>query len=276
MHTCALLGTTVACVGVDNSGQLGDGMPKCCTATAVTVVGLSLPITAIAAGGQFTCAIAAGSEWCWGEDFSGQTGDGATGGAPVLVPITVPIGAVDQIATGTTHACAIDASQHLWCWGDSAAPTQLGAEQYTMLASGGDHNCANPTTGGLECWGSNDAGELGDGTQVAHGTPAPAGLGATPTAISVRHHDSCAVLGGGSISCWGQNDVGELGNGSVTAATTPTAVAITNATSVAVGDNFACALRTDGTVACWGDNAWGELANGATTSAPVAVDVAFP
>src|SRR5262245_35188690 len=49
------------------------------------------------------------------------------------------------------------------CQGACAAPRQL--------ALGDGHACALETSGALVCWGDNDAGELGDGTRISRSTP---------------------------------------------------------------------------------------------------------
>src|SRR5207253_9565198 len=89
-HACAILpDNTVKCWGRNDDGQLGTG-DWTRAKTPVAVNGLSLPPTAISAGGYHTCALLPnGTVQCWGRNTSGQVGQPSTTGA-FIVPTTVP------------------------------------------------------------------------------------------------------------------------------------------------------------------------------------------
>src|SRR5204862_2936231 len=76
------------------------------------------PASALAAGGDTSCAIADGSAQCWGSNSAGQLGtDTATlySAKPIDVPGVPP---VSSVAVGLAHVCAIAAgTRDVWCWG---------------------------------------------------------------------------------------------------------------------------------------------------------------
>lgn len=86
-HHCALTeGRSVACWGLNTSGQVGAGLDESVASTP-----LALPlrdVVQIAAGASHTCALVTdGSVWCWGLNTYGQLGDGTN--TPRFTPVRV-------------------------------------------------------------------------------------------------------------------------------------------------------------------------------------------
>lgn len=97
-HSCAVLSDgTIACWGENATGQLGSGTnigftppgvdaSPSSTVFPVQVSGLTLA-TRVSSGLYHTCAIAAGRVLCWGNNSSGQLGDGTLSNA--FTPVQV-------------------------------------------------------------------------------------------------------------------------------------------------------------------------------------------
>jgi alpha-tubulin suppressor-like RCC1 family protein len=93
-HTCALTTTGRACCWGDNSsGQLGDntGINNYAPLFLSSFpIGVGLPIfSSISAGGNHTCAIQqGGAAFCWGDNSSGELGNGTTTTSAGPVPVS--------------------------------------------------------------------------------------------------------------------------------------------------------------------------------------------
>ena len=116
--TCAdQAGGFVQCVGTNQWGQLGGtaGSPAY-TAQAQTVGGC-MALSGVSVGHSHACALdPAGRAWCWGNGYSGQLGNAASGvwGQPQPVQGGRSYRA---IAAGSLHTCAIGTDNAIYCWG---------------------------------------------------------------------------------------------------------------------------------------------------------------
>jgi alpha-tubulin suppressor-like RCC1 family protein len=135
-HSCVLTAAgTAKCWGSNQSGQLGKAAGPNSPLPA-NAEGISSRLTAIAAGGDHTCAITEGQRLvCWGANEHGQLGDGT------------------QTSRGV--------------------PVEVSALQgVAAVALGQEHTCAVLSSGAARCWGNNDGGTLGDGTYTSRSLPA--------------------------------------------------------------------------------------------------------
>jgi alpha-tubulin suppressor-like RCC1 family protein len=244
-HTCAVTTSGgVTCWGSNSNRQLGDGTTTTHT-VPVSVNGLTSAAVAVAAGGLHTCALTTGGGvQCWGDNTTGELGDGTSMTRTVPVAVGGLTSDVATIAAGDYHTCAVMTAGDVRCWGANDSG-QLGdgtvlmlrtapvpvtglAAGVTAIAAGLDHTCAVTTGGGVQCWGGNGYGQLGDGTRSAGRRTAGAvsGLATGVAAIGAGDYYTCALTTGGGAACWGRGDSGQLGDGTRTNRAGPTAVAL--------------------------------------------------
>jgi alpha-tubulin suppressor-like RCC1 family protein len=295
LYTCAVKTTgTLWCWGYNFHGQLGDGTT---TDSFVPVQESSHASdwATVAAGISHTCAVkTTGTLWCWGDNDSGQLGDGTT--TDSLVPVQESTDASDwaSVSAGAFHTCAVKTTGTLWCWGsnfsgelgdgtttDSLVPVQESthASDWASVSAGAFHTCAVKTTGTLWCWGYNNNGQLGDGTTTNSTAPVQESTDASDWAtVDAGFFYTCAVKTAGTLWCWGRNIAGQLGDGTTTGSLVPVQVS-THASdwaTVSAGDEHTCAVKATGTLWCWGSNFSGELGDGTTTGSTTPVEVPVP
>jgi alpha-tubulin suppressor-like RCC1 family protein len=307
-HTCALTAAGAAfCWGRGESGQLGvppppttcltDGGPFPCSMIPVRV-GTGLAFTQLAGGGAHTCALTSnGTAFCWGNNASGQLGDGTTTNRDTPVPVTTAL-RFTSIDAGTEHTCALTSTSEAYCWGrndrgqlgngnitNSSIPVLVLGSSFQQIAAGGfliGHTCGLALTGLTYCWGDNERGQLGIGGAdlpdlLPHPLPMPVAGGLTFVSITAglgRH--SCGRTALGTVYCWGENSFGALGNGSGTDSPVPVQVAGGRTFSQVIAGGFighTCALTGTGDAYCWGENERGQVGDGTTVDrlAPEAV-----
>ena len=106
-HSLALLGDGgVMAWGAGASGQLGNGETVACQPTPVAVDGLA-NVSTIAAGGADSMALlTGGAVMSWGENKSGELGDGSFGGFSDVPTLVSGLGEVAGIAAGDSHELA--------------------------------------------------------------------------------------------------------------------------------------------------------------------------
>lgn len=207
------------------------------------------------------------------------------------LPAQPQLSDIKQIASSSTHTCALSNAGAVSCWGSNMSG-ELGVgplvkERLTpgivegldsgviQISAGGRHACALLATGSVKCWGNNFWGQLGDGTKTVRPVPVQViGLPGGVTAIEAGASHTCAITGTGTAVCWGNNDWGQLGDGTKVSKLAPTSVAaLTNVVRLTAGYAHTCAINDSGGASCWGFNARGQIGDGTTTVrlAPVGV-----
>lgn len=210
--------------------------------------------------------------------FVVSCGEGST--APIDIP-----SAHGLLAVGELTACALDATNSLYCWGAntatyfeygmnptvrpaSDAPVRVSAPPLVSLVPGAsEHMCGQASaTGTVYCWGRGGFGQLGTGTLEPPNNTYATVLGSSWRVVTVSRLMSCGVTTLGTGLCWGLNQRGEIGTTAVAIrGTSPMPVPVETTQKfkmIAAGWLHACGITTDDLVMCWGDNRHGQLGAG--------------
>jgi alpha-tubulin suppressor-like RCC1 family protein len=121
-------------------------------------------------------------------------------GAPYTQP---PMGSFESVDTGYYHACAIDPTGSVVCWGCDVPEVDEGQctpplGLFTQITSGQLHSCGIRDDGAVICWGYNAAGQC----------DVPAGIF---TQVSAGTDHTCAITEQGELYCWGCDNELESG-----------------------------------------------------------------
>ena len=99
------------------------------------VTGIPAAVSGLTAGAVHTCALLQdGRAFCWGQNLSGQLGDGTTTNRNTPVEVT-------------------------------------GGLRFSEIHAGGAQTCGIATEGTELCWGRNQSGQLGEGSRTIRSTP---------------------------------------------------------------------------------------------------------
>ena len=192
-------GTLYSC-GTNQYGELGNGSFKS-SKTPIQVSSLNgADVSSLVASfGDTGALLTTGTYYDWGENNSGQLGEGSSGtNSDVPVQVTLPdtVGQAAQggsvSANGQTLVMLADGSVYAW---GSDSTYQLGDGQkasepspelitppkgvtYKTLATGGNTSYAITTTGAVYAWGGSTVGQVGDGKTTSVKKPVKVETGA--------------------------------------------------------------------------------------------------
>jgi alpha-tubulin suppressor-like RCC1 family protein len=206
--------------------------------------------------------------WCWGQNILGAVGDLTREDRPVPIEIKTLGKGVKRISRWGNHACAVNASNELFCWGDSPQtgrpsadalanpqpfPVRIDMPPVLDVVMGLTGACAHAVNGHWWCWGSDN------GDPDPHNAWSP-----QPVLVSLLGTDTeqiafalvgcrCARKRDGSVWCWGMHPAGAVIPGNDDNIFGPARVpGIDSTIDIAAGAGFFCAVKVDGTLWCWG------------------------
>lgn len=254
-HSCAVVGGALFCWGSNDSGQLGTGEigGNIRTPTKASVVSGVVKSVAVTMGSTCVILAANGALQCWGNNFEGSVGGGASR-KPILEPITIIAAGVTSVAMGGQHTCAV-VDGGLQCWGfllfkEESFRTELKPisiippGQGVTAVAAGLHTCV-VVKGSLQCWGRNFHNQVGvaEGSRVAPKVPTTI-IASGVTQIAISEENTCAVANG-RLMCWGSNNYAQIPNSR--GSSIPEAVTVPGAPpatiySVAIGMRQVCVL----------------------------------
>jgi alpha-tubulin suppressor-like RCC1 family protein len=281
-HNLALKGDgTVWGWGQNETYQLGLGDSDTEYHTQpIQVPGLA-DVIAISAGANFNLALKKdGTVWAWGDNGSGQLGDGKDSYTPDY-PLheaspfqVVNLSGVIAIDTGWHHSIALRNDGTVWTWGfnqfgelglstadteQHPVPAQVpGLAGVTAIGAGFSNNLVREGDGSVWVWGANLGAQLGTGAMdpQPHATPILIESFANAVMLDSGSMQIMALLPDGNV--W---TIGVLETGFQ--AISPAAVAgLPKIAAISAGEDHDLALGQDGSLWAWGHNSVGQLGDG--------------
>ena len=149
---------------------------------------------AVGVGNNFACGIRPDRALeCWGSNLVRIDPSGTVGGYVDVGVARPPEGEFVAVYAGYRHACAIEASGGMRCWGSNDfnewSPVPPG--EFVAVAVGSVTSCGLRANGDLACWGSDAEHDMPGGKFVA---------------ISEGLYGFCGLRPDGNVDCWTVGD----------------------------------------------------------------------
>ena len=213
------------------------------------------------------CALRQGGRVsCWGDNSSGQLGDGTTEFREQPVPVS-GLSDVVSLSVGQLGTCAVVRGGALFCWGAAvysalradgrtapSVPTRIPLDDVVHVAVG-MHSCAVRRSGSVVCWGYNTHGQMGLGTRSGSvGLTLVPGL-ENAVMIALGRFHTVALTSTGSVAWWGYDRVSAASEGAEREGELRGVTAIPgieNAIGLGASEHLTCVLERGAGVFCEG------------------------
>lgn len=270
---------TLFCWGRNDLGQLGDNTGSNRSSPVQTAAGGSVWRTVSVSYQGCHAVKTDGTLWGWGNNLSGQVGDGTTTNRAS----PVPIGGANwkQVTHAENSTIALKTDGTLWAWGSNtngrlgdgttisrSSPVQTAAggsnwKSINIHSVGESHVVAIKTDGTLWAWGSNADGRLGDGTTINRSSPVQIFSTAQGWRSISHSNHTLAIKFDGSLWGWGSNSSGQLGD-NTTVSKSSIVQTVSNGydwKQCVAGGTSSIALKKDGTLWHWGTTITGNFSS---------------
>jgi alpha-tubulin suppressor-like RCC1 family protein len=244
----------------------------------------------ISAGQFHTCGVTSDNRaFCWGQNESGQLGNGSQDNDSVPVPVAGGLQFI-QVSAGVSFSCGVTATNRAYCWGinsfgqlgngsTSRSPTPVavaGGLRFREVRAGSLHACGRTTIDEAYCWGNDTYGQLGDSSTLQRSLrPVKVAGGHRFFSVTAGGFSdqglSCGVTHTNRGYCWGYGAGGQIGDGKTLIRRWPRLVTgDLHFTDLDAGTEHACAVGTDARAWCWGAGAnnFGQIGDGTFAGRP--------
>ncbi|MBI0071407.1 InlB B-repeat-containing protein [Bifidobacterium apousia] len=214
----------------------------------------------VSTGKNHTLAVGSdGNAYAWGNNSTGQLGNGSKDGSKTPVQVKKPEGIGDkdnfsyiQVSAGYGFSLALGSDGNAYAWGDNSRgqlgkgtaggtdtipvqvkkPSGAGTDfAYTQVSAGGYHSLAVGKDHQAYAWGDrSNGGQVGDGNTTGN-APAPVAVNASATSpgfqarqVSAGYQHSLIIGISGQTYAWGYGASGRLGNNAKASQATPVSV----------------------------------------------------
>ncbi|MBK8254256.1 MAG: hypothetical protein IPK82_16510 [Polyangiaceae bacterium] len=205
-----------------------------------------------------TCVLSAGVPVCWG--FARELLPEGVHSTTRPVRLTGVTG-LSSVGMGDAHACGIDTSGTVKCWGSRYGAegdiaygfkTPEGLPKSSQVVVGQYHRCVVSNAGEVWCWGDNSYGAVNGKNTDRTRTPVKVENLQNVAEVALGQVMTCARTKAGGVECWGRL---YYADNPPVSKLTKRAVKFPASARIDAENDLVCSLSTQGKVHCYGGDA---------------------